>query len=171
MSKKPTTEKTVQQQEDAVTKFKKLVDDVNTCMFTTIDDNIQLFSRPMATVKVDDEGNAWFFTNEYSEKVNDISRDNSVYLIYAHPKHNIYVTVKGTCSVVLDRSKMQELWRPSMKAWLPGGIDDPRLCLLKVMTEDAHYWNSTSGKMAIFFNRLKGREKLSGTKEGQLKLQ
>lgn len=170
MSKKIPTEK-ITQQEEAVGKFQKLAEDVNTCMFTTIDDNGQLFSRPMATVKVDDEGNAWFFTNEYSEKVHEISKDNTVYLIYSHPKHNIYVTVKGSCSVVLDRSKMEELWKPSMKAWMPEGLDDPKLCLLKVITEDANYWNSTSGKMAMFFNRLKGREKLSRTKEGQLKLQ
>jgi general stress protein 26 len=168
MSKTPAT---TTQQDDAVNKFKKLAEDVNTCMFTTIDDNGQLFSRPMATVHVDQDGNAWFFTNEFSEKVNSISRDNTVYLIYAHPKHNIYVTVKGSCTVVLDRSKMRELWKPSMKAWLPEGIDDPKVCLLKVITEDAHYWNSTSGRMAIFFNRLKRREKLSGTEEGQLKLQ
>ena len=170
MSKKPATGKTVQQ-DDAVSKFKKLAEDVNTCMFTTIDDNGQVFSRPMATVHVDDEGNAWFFTNEFSEKVTEISKDNTVYLIYSHPKHNIYVTVKGSCMVILDRAKMRDLWKPSMKAWMPEGLDDPKLCLLKVITEDAHYWNSTSGKMAIFFNRLKGREKLSGTSEGQLKLQ
>lgn len=170
MSKKLPNEKIVQQ-EDAVAKFKQLVSDVNTCMFTTIDDNMQLFSRPMATVHVDDEGNAWFFTNEFSEKVHEISRDNTVYLIYSHPKHNIYVTVKGICMVVLDRSKMKELWKPAMKSWIPGGLDDPKLCLLKVITEDAHFWNSASKKMAVFFNRLKGREKLGKTNEGQLKLQ
>ncbi len=169
MSKKTTVEN--MQQDDAVTKFRKLVEDVNTCMFTTLDDNAELFSRPMATVNVDDEGNAWFFTNEFSEKVHEISKDNTVYLIYSHPKHNIYVTVKGICMVVLDKKKMNELWKPSMKSWMPEGLDDTKLCLLKVITEDAHYWNSTSGKMTVFFNRLKGREKLSGTTEGQLKLQ
>ncbi|HEY0680140.1 MAG TPA: pyridoxamine 5'-phosphate oxidase family protein [Chitinophagaceae bacterium] len=170
MSKKHPTEK-LSPQEEAVAKFKQLVGEVNTCMFTTIDDNLQLFSRPMATVKVDDEGNAWFFTNEFSEKVNAISRDNTVHLIYAHPKQNIYFTVKGSCMVVLDRARMKEMWKPSMKVWMPAGLEDPKLCLLKVITEDAHYWNSTSGKMAIFLNKLKGREKLSGTSEGQLKLQ
>ena len=170
MSKKLPTEKIVQQ-EDAVAKFKHLVNDVSTCMFTTIDDNMQLFSRPMATVHVDDEGNAWFFTNEFSEKVHEISKDNNVYLIYSHPKHNIYVTVKGICMVVLDRSKMKDLWKSDMKAWIPDGIDDPKLCLLKVITEDAHFWNSDSRKMAVFFDRLKGKEKLGKTKEGQLKLQ
>lgn len=163
MSKKLPTEK-ITVQEDAVSKFQQLADDVNTCMFTTIDDNGQLFSRPMATVKVDDDGNAWFFTNEFSEKVHEISKGNTVYLIYSHPKRNIYVTVKGTCSVVLDRSKIEELWKPSMKAWLPEGLDDAKLCLLKVTTEDANYWNNTSGKMAVFFNR---RKKIT---EGQLKL-
>lgn len=162
MSKKLPTGKT-SDQENAVSKFQQLAEDVNTCMFTTIDDKGQLFSRPMATVQVDDEGNAWFFTNEYSEKVHEISKDNTVYLIYSHPKRNIYVTVKGSVSVVLDRSKMQELWKPSMKAWLPEGLDDPKLCLLKVITEDANYWNSNSGKMAVFFKRFK-------LTEGQLKL-
>lgn len=100
-NKKPNTTKP-EQPEDAVAKFRKLVQDVNTCMFTTIDDDVKVFSRPMATVHVDDEGNAWFFTNEFSEKVNAISRDNTVYLIYAHPKHNIYVTVKGFCMMVVD---------------------------------------------------------------------
>ena len=55
--------------EDAVKKFKELVETVNVCMFTTLDDSNTIFSRPMSTVKIDDEGNAWFFTNEYSEKI------------------------------------------------------------------------------------------------------
>src|SRR5215218_1653932 len=140
--KKPTEQKL--KNSEAVDKFKQLVNDVNICMFTTIDDNLQLFSRPMVTVHVDDEGDAWFFTNEFSEKVTEISKDNSVHLVYSNPKHDIFFTVKGTCMVVLDRSKMAELWKPSMKAWFPDGIDDPKLCLLKVITDDAYYWNSKS---------------------------
>ena len=71
--------------EEAIKKFKDLVHDVNICMFTTIDDHNRLFSRPMSTAKIDEDGNAWFFTNEFSEKIQEVSRDNSVYLIYAHP--------------------------------------------------------------------------------------
>ena len=169
MNSKTPTEKNLQH-DDAVAKFKKLVHDVNTCMFTTMDDNLQLFSRPMATVHVDDEANVWFFTNEFSEKVTSISKDNSVHLVYAHPKHDIYFTVKGICMVVVDRSKMNELWKPAMKTWFPDGLDDPKLCLLKVITEDAYYWDNKSKRMSVFFNRLKGKK--PGTREmGQLKLQ
>jgi len=113
--------------EEAIKKFKELVHDVNICMFTTIDDHNRLFSRPMSTAKIDEDGNAWFFTNEFSEKIQEVSHDNTVYLIYAHPGKNVYVTVKGTCAVILNRKKIEELWNPLLKAWFPGGKDDPKL--------------------------------------------
>jgi general stress protein 26 len=124
-------------------------------MFTTIDDHNELVSRPMSTVKIDEEGNAWFFTNEFSEKIHEVSRDNTVYLIYSHPGRNVYVNVRGSCSVILDKQKIDELWNPLLKAWFPGGKEDPKLCLVKVVTEEASYWNSNSGKMGVYFKMLK----------------
>src|SRR5690606_1643073 len=106
----------INDKQESIKKFKELVRDVNICMFTTIDDQGQLFSRPMSTARIDDEGNAWFFTNEFSEKIQEVSKDNTVYLIYTHPGKNVYVSVKGTCLVVLDRKKIEELWNPLLKA-------------------------------------------------------
>lgn len=159
--------------EDAVKKFKDLVESVNICMFTTIDDSNNIFSRPMSTVKIDDEGNAWFFTNEYSEKIQEVSRDNSVTLIYAHPGKNVYVSVRGSSTIILNKKQIQELWNPLLKAWFPLGMDDPKLCLVKVTTEDAHYWNSHSSKMVVYFKMLKAianREKYEEQDAGKLKL-
>jgi len=159
--------------EEAIKKFKDLVHEVNICMFTTIDDQSKLFSRPMSTAKIDEEGNAWFFTNEFSEKIHEVSRDNTVYLIYSHPGKNVYVTVKGTCAVILNRKKIEELWNPLLKAWFPGGKDDPKLCLIKVVTEEANYWNSKSGSMGVYFKMLKAianREKYEEEDVGKLKL-
>ena len=159
--------------EDAVKKFRELVEDVNICMFTTLDDENNIFSRPMSTVKIDDDGNAWFFTNEYSEKIQEVSRDNTVNLIYAHPGKNVYVSVKGSCTIVLNKKQIQELWNPLLKAWFPLGIDDPKLCLIKVTTEDAHYWNSHSSKMVVYFKMLKAianKEKYQEKDAGKLKL-
>ena len=159
--------------EDAVKKFKDLVESVNVCMFTTIDDCNTIFSRPMSTVKIDDEGNAWFFTNEYSEKIQEVSRDNSVTLIYAHPGKNVYVSVKGSCTIIVNKKQIQELWNPLLKAWFPLGIDDPKLCLVKVTTEDAHYWNSHSSKMVVYFKMLKAianKERYEEQDAGKLKL-
>ena len=161
------------QSEEAIKKFKDLVEDVSVCMFTTQDDGSKLFSRPMTTVKVDDEGNAWFFTNEYSEKINEVSKDNSVYLIYSHPGKNVFVSVKGTCTIILDKKTINELWNPLLKAWYPGGIDDPKLCLIKVVTDEAYYWNSSSSKMVIYFKMLKAianREQYKQAETGKLSL-
>lgn len=159
--------------EEAIKKFKDLVRDVSVCMFTTIDDHNRLFSRPMSTAHIDEDGNAWFFTNEFSEKIQEVSHDNSVYLIYSHPGKNVYVTVKGTSAVILNRNKIEELWNPLLKAWFPGGKEDPKLCLIKVVTEEASYWNSNSGSMGLYFKMLRAianREQYKTQDVGKLKL-
>ena len=158
MSEKIITEKKLRD-EEAVEKFKQLVNDVNICMFTTINDNLELFSRPMVTTEVDDEGNAWFFTNEFSEKIHEISKDNNVYLIYSNPKNNTYV--------------IKELGSAALKAWFPEGADEPKLCLLKVSTDEAYYWNHSASKMSVFFSMLKAiakKEKIDSGEIGKLNL-
>ncbi len=159
--------------QEAIKKFKELVEEVNICMFTTLDEQYTLASRPMITSSVDDEGNVWFFTNEFSEKINELSKDNVVHLIYSHPVKNIYIDVKGSCSLVIDRKKMEELWDSSLKNWFPQGIEDPRLCLVKVTTETAHFWNHSSSKMGLLFHMIRSITKGDKYKEsdkGQLNL-
>jgi general stress protein 26 len=83
------------------------------------------------------------------------------------------VYVKGTCTVIVDRSRINELWSPTLKAWFPEGADDPKLCLLKVITDEAYYWNHSSSKMSVFFSMLKAiakKEKIDSGEIGKLKL-
>jgi general stress protein 26 len=145
----------IENRSEAIDKLKDLLQDVNICMFITTDDNGKVMSRPMATVDTDDEGNVWFFTNEFSEKIHEASQDNSVALAYSHPGKNVYVHINGVSTVIVDKAKMKELWTPLVKAWFPDGVDDPKLCLIKVNVQEAHYWNSASNKMVTFFNMVK----------------
>ena len=160
------TEKKLTDQE-ALDKFQDLAKEVGICMFTTLDNDLNVMSRPMWTADIDEEGNAWFFTNEFSEKIQEVSKDNIVNLIYSHPGKNIYVNVKGTCTVIIDRKKMEELWKPSMKKWFPEGLDDSKICLVKVSTESAYYWNTSSSKMSLFFQSIKAIAKGAKYKEGE----
>ncbi len=141
--------------QEAIARFRELVKDVNTCMFTTLDADNQISSRPMFTSLIDEEGTVWFFTNEFSEKINEVSKDNMVNLIYSHPVKNIYANVRGTCSLVIDRSRMEELWDPNLKNWFPEGLSDPRICLIKVSTESAYYWNHSTSKMGLLFHMIR----------------
>jgi general stress protein 26 len=119
----------------------------------------------MFTSSIDDEGNIWFFTNEFSEKINEVSKDNIVHLIYSHPVKNIYINVKGSCSLVIDRRKMEELWDSKIESWFPEGLEDPRICLIKVSTETAHFWNHSSSKMGLIFQMIRSIAKGDNYKE------
>ena len=160
-------------EKEAIAKFQALVNEVSICMFTTIDDEHRIMSRPMLTVNIDDDGNAWFFTNEYSEKINETSKDNTVNLIYSHPTKNIYIHVTGSCRVIIDRKKMEELWNSHMKSWFPDGLDDPKICLLKVTTENAYFWNNESSKMNHFLSMISSiatGDQYKETEKGKLDL-
>lgn len=135
----------------AIGKLTELVNGVKVCMLATVDKDYGVKSRPMYTVQVDEEGNIWFFTNEFSGKAEDISKDNTVYLMYSHPDVNSYVHIKGTATINKDKAKIEQLWAPMVKAWFPGGADDPALSLLKVTTEEASYWDGASNKFVQFF--------------------
>jgi len=152
---------------EAVDKFRELAAQVNICMFTTTDNDYCVMSRPMWIADIDDDGNAWFFTNEFSEKIQEVSKDNIVNLIFSHPGKNIYANVKGTCSVIIDRKKMEDLWKPAMKTWFPEGLNDAKICLVKVSTENAYYWNTTSSKMSMLFQMIKALAKGDKYKEGE----
>lgn len=161
------TQETRLKDQDAIKKLKELVDEVSICMFTTVDDVHNLSSRPMYTSSVDDEGNLWFFTNEFSEKISELSKDNLVHLIYSHPVKNVYVDVKGTCSVIIDKTKMEELWDSKLQSWFPEGLDDARLCLVKVTTETALFWNHSSSKMGLLFHMIRSITKGDKYKESE----
>lgn len=161
------TQETRLQDREAIEKLKELIEDVHICMFTTMDENNELSSRPMFTTSVDEEGNVWFFTNEFSEKINEVSKDNIVHLIYSHPAKNTYLDVKGTCSLVIDRKKMEELWDPELKKWFPEGLEDPKICLVKVVTEKAHFWSHSSSRMRLLFHMIRSMTKGDKYKEDE----
>ncbi|CAN5211614.1 pyridoxamine 5'-phosphate oxidase family protein [soil metagenome] len=135
--------------------FQEKIKDVKTAMLTTYNDGKGFSSRPMGTADVDDEGNIWFFTNEYSPKLSEISVENTVSLTYSDPNNHTYLSILGEASVVHDEAKMNELWNPFVKAFFPQGLDDPKLTLLKIAPTDAEYWDSSSSSMIVLFNIIK----------------
>ena len=158
--------------DNALKKYKSLVEEIGTCMFLSSTDANQT-ARPMATTKVEDDGTTWFFTSKASLKVHEIKQDHTVHLLYAHPGKSSYIDVWGSANLVYDRNKIKELWNPIVKAWFPDGVDDPNLCLLRVDPSSAHYWDSESGKMVQFIKILASAvtgKRLSEGVEGILKL-
>lgn len=160
------------QDEQALKKLQKLVNEVNICIFITSPED-QQSSRPMATIKAEDDGTLWFFTHRSSGKTSEIENDKEVHLVYSHPGKDSYLDLWGKGSVINDRQKIKDLWNPIVKAWFPGGVDDPDLCLLKVRPETAYYWDSENAKMVEFLkivtSAVTGKRLAEGA-EGNLNL-
>ena len=156
--------------EESVKKFKKLVNDINVCMFIT-NNREDEHTRPMATIEIEDNGTLWFFTDIRSIKVEEVSTNRLVHLAYAHPGKASYLDVWGNASVITDKQAIKNKWSPIVRAWFPGGVDDPNIALLRIEPRDAYYWDAETGKMISFLkiaaSAITGK-KLSEGAEGKL---
>lgn len=135
--------------------LKEMAESVRTCMFTTFSSKNEFGCRPMGTAKIEDDGSIWFFTNEYSLKSKEISKDNNVVLAYSDPSKNTYLSVNGKAELIDDMVRKEAYWSIFIKAWFPQGIEDPNLILIKVSPEHAEYWDSSSSKAVVLFGILK----------------
>ena len=133
---------------EQIRKLDEMIKEIDFAMLTTVAEDGSLHSRPMSTQRAEFDGNLWFFTRASAPKVGEIEREHQVNVSYAKPESQRYVSVSGRATVVRDRAKIEELWSPELKAWFPGGAEDPDLALLKVAVERAEYWDSPSSAVA-----------------------
>jgi len=139
---------TTTQNNKELEKVRDMIEDIRIAMMTTVDEQGNLVSRPMAALQVDEDGTIWFFTKRTSPKVDQIdNNDHHVNLSFADVSDSDYVSVSGTAQELDDRAKVDELWNPQVKAWFPKGKDDPELILLKVHIDMAEYWNASDSTM------------------------
>lgn len=159
--------------EDALKKLKKLVNDINVCMFIT-NNKDNSHTRPMSTIEVEDNGTLWFFTDIRSIKVEEVSMEHAVHLVYAHPGKESYLDVWGNATVVTDKQTIKNKWSPLIKAWFPGGVDDPNISLLQVKPQTVYYWDAEAGKMVSFLKiiagAISGKPAMSNDAQGSLKV-
>jgi general stress protein 26 len=161
------------EQEEALKKLKKLADEIRVCMFITTNTGEHEHTRPMATIEAEEDGTLWFYTDIRSIKVQEVETDRQVHLTYAHPGKESYMDVRGTATVITDRQQIKDKWSSYVKAWFPGGAEDPNLALLKVRPGQCYYWDSETGKMVQFVKiavaAITGKQIAEGA-EGSLKI-
>ena len=133
---------------EALEKLQKLIANVRVAMLTTVASDGSLRSRPMVTQdpNVAFDGVLWFFTEASSDKVREIQAKPEVNLSYSSGQ-NTYVSVSGRAELVRDRTKMEELWNPTVEAWFPEKLEDPDIALLRVTVEKAEYWDAPNSKI------------------------
>ncbi|WAC17792.1 pyridoxamine 5'-phosphate oxidase family protein [Luteolibacter sp. SL250] len=141
---------------EAVLKLRDLTTHCPTCMFGTDLTATPMHVCPMHTQQVDDAGSLWFFSGLDSEHVGHIRAGSQVQLIYSNPSKYEFLTVFGDAEIVDDPAKVEELWKPLVKAWFPEGKEDPNLTLIRVDPLKAHYWDTKDGKLVVLAKILVG---------------
>ena len=139
----------------AIDKLKNLVEEIMICLFCTdlkIDDGSTC--RPMSAINVCDQGNIWFFSEKNSDKNKAIAADKNVQLFFSHPAKNSYLVVNGEAAIILDKTKIQELWTPVANIWFKEGKEDPNISIIKVTPTMAYYWDNDGNRMINFLKMV-----------------
>jgi general stress protein 26 len=153
---------TQQQKNAGLEKIKAMAEDIRIAMMTTVDDQDNLVSRPMACMQMDADGTLWFFTKKSSPKVEQVEQhDHRVNLSFADAANSSYISISGTAQEVDNRAKIDELWSDMAKPWFPAGKNDPELTLLQIHTELAEYWDSNNSRLVRLFEMA--RAAVTGT--------
>lgn len=138
-----------------IQRLRDLISDIDIAMLTTVEEDGTLRSRPMATQRVEFDGDLWFFTKASAPKVDEVQNERHVNVSYAAPDKHRYVSVSGMAQIVHDRDKMEDLWSPAFRVWFPEGLNDPDIALLKVNVTQAEYWEAPSSFTGRALNMVK----------------
>jgi general stress protein 26 len=132
---------------DPIASLNEQVKGMTVAMLTTVYPDSTLHSCPMVAQSADADGVIWFLSSSKTDKVEALHTSQRMNIAFSDPVGQRYVSVSGYCELVRDHVKSKELWKAEYKSWLPGGLDDPNLILLKVNVQQAEYWDPSRGGM------------------------
>lgn len=160
--------------EAALTKVRELLKHFRSTMMVT-KGNGSLHSRPMGIQGDADKFNGvlWFFTDRKCRKIEEISDDPAVSLIFQSDNDSAYMHLFGRATQSDDRAKMKELYTPLLKTWFPEGLDDPRMTLIRFDADHGDFWDSPGGMLqvlAAFTKSLVTGKRGQGGEMGEVKL-
>ena len=142
--------------QDAVKKIQEIVKKAQTCFFCTVPNGESLGTRPMSVQKVDEHGNLWFLSADDSHKNQELAADQTVKLFFQGSPHSDFLQLDGMATVSRDKEKIKELWEFVIKAWFTGGVDDPRITVIKVAPTSGYYWDTKHGNAVAGVKMLIG---------------
>jgi general stress protein 26 len=137
---------------EAIKQMQKLVNEIHICMFCTSTNKFPVKVRPMATQKVDDDGNFWFLSLNDDEKGEEIKENDLVQLIYGN--HSLFMTLSGRASISRDKKKIASIWDDFAQAWFKKKKNDPGFIAIRVVPEDGYYWDAAQSKMATLIEEM-----------------
>jgi general stress protein 26 len=138
---------TVERDPQAFARLRELIKDIEVAMLVTVTAEGGLRSRPMMTLSLEEQGELRFITTDETGAVEDLNEEKAVNVCYADHENSRYVSVSGQATISRDHGQLEELWNPAFERFVPQGLDDPHLVMLRVRIEYAELWDPQSGRM------------------------
>lgn len=136
----------------AIDKLKGLVDEIEIGMLATYPTTSKyIHSVPMSHQEVDERGNIWFLFSSESETYHHIEHDSNASLLYSDADNYSFLSINGTAEINKDRTRIEKYWNKMVEGWFDRGIDDHRIRVLKIIPNEAHYWDTKSNKLITLF--------------------
>ena len=155
------------QEHDDRAKLAELIKSFRFVMLTTVEHDGNLHSRPMTMQDIEFDGDLWFFTSANTPTAWEVNRNRQVNVSFADANKQTFISACGVASLVRDRKKIEELWKPAYAAFFPKGLGDPELALLKVSVHTAEYWDAPGSAVSRVFNLVKAIAKGVPGSDGQ----
>lgn len=122
--------------------LKELLESFDTAMLITRHGE-DVHARPMRVAGVEGANVVWFVTGDTSPKAEEIRDDSRISATFQGSLK--FIALSGRGSLVRDKSKIEELWQTSWKAWF-SGKDDPSITLIRLTVTDAEFWDTAGTK-------------------------
>ncbi len=119
-----------------------------------------LLSHPMTVMKVEDDGEIWFFSSAGTTPVETIGAHTEVNLSFAGKDQ--WLSIQGSAAIITSEPKAHEMWNPAAAAFYPEGPGSTELRLIRVRPDGAQYWETSGGVLTTALSWAKAR--LSGEK-------
>lgn len=158
--------------DEARKKLKELVDKIDVGILCTYPpDQPYVHAVPMSRQEVDEEGNIWYLFSSESDTFSHLQQNNKVSILFSQVSDYSFLSLNGVASVSQDKARIEKYWNKFVEAWFEKGKEDPRIRVMKVRVDDAHYWDNKTSKLVTFLkvatSAITGK-KLDIGREGEL---
>lgn len=135
-----------------VERLGQLIQGIDQVMFTTINPDGSVNSRPMLVQDFEFDGSLWFFTPRSSSKVESIAEDSRINLAFMDPATNRFISMSGCAELIDDELIKKKMWNSRFQQWFGDGFGDPDLVLIRVFVLHAEYWDTPHSEVEEVFS-------------------
>ena len=108
-------------------------------MFNRTKPNHELSSRPLFCAGMDVDC-LWFVAQRSQLVVHETAVAGRANVTFSDHAGRRYASVGGRAELASDGMLLQKLWRPELQTWIPGGLEQDDLVILRVDLDHAEVW-------------------------------